>query len=139
MFRITTLLLLLYCSALQAQVLEQKELIGSWICKDIALVGVDSIPASEKERMQSMGKNFINMTFTFREDSIFNLKLPKDVSKEFIELGFLNNKRWIYFPERKLVSIEPKQNLMDIYVKPADGFTVFYLNETPLVLKMTKL
>lgn len=135
MKNILLIFLLVACYPIFAQEITADSLKGEWICREVILT--EAVTDSQmKAIMNMMKKGFVNARFIFRSDGILNFKLAKEAPAEMAELVFLDNKKWKYVPETRMIMIHPQ--IMDIEVKREAGFLNFLLEETPLMLRMER-
>lgn len=128
---------LLFSNVILAQDITEEEIIGTWKVTEIE--GLNKIPNKEAKMMATL---FLDATFKFQEDFRFDLILKnKNGLFEKELLKEMTNAKWIYNPEKSLISIGQKSNnykIMGIYVSEKETQIYFLLSETSIILKVLK-
>ena len=69
----------------------------------------------------------------------FFLQLPANASVEFRELESMNNKMWHIRSKEQMVFVGSlDENLIAIDIKIVNGSHYFFIQDTPLILKMER-
>lgn len=139
---IVIFLLLVSAIAAPAQSLSKEKIIGEWNVMQVAFLSVeplnDTTTVKAKEFMKIMRDGFTNATFIFTNEA-FSFKFPIDVNNMITEeLVSMNGKSWD-IDAKNLIAIGGKENLMGIRVLERDNATIFYLDESPVVLLVEKV
>jgi hypothetical protein len=121
------------------QTFSRDKIIGAWVAKEVSFTkSVGKTPA-EKATVEKTKRGLVNAQFIFRPNGLFSLQLPAHAPTEFRELESMNNKMWHIRSKERMVFVGSlDEDLMVIDVKMATGFYYFFIQDTPLVLKMER-
>lgn len=112
-----------------------EDFVGNW-----KVVKVDLSPIADEAEKQSIAtirQIFLKSTFHFKADSSFSLEAPdKDLAVRDGVWQFDPNKKYIKVTERP--SVKSPGQLMGITVKLEKDSYLFIIDETPLVLTVSK-
>jgi hypothetical protein len=132
-----TLVLLLICLQLQAQIINRDSLVGSWVCTEVTFGEDPDFSGAQLDRMKEQTRTgLLNSKFTFGADGLFKIDYQNGGGPFAQQLPFKKREKWGYDANKKFVMIG--NNLMGLFVNEEEGNVYFLLHETPVILKMVK-
>jgi hypothetical protein len=118
------------------QTFNRDQIVGVWTSTEVSFTKPIGI---EKATVEKMQRGLINAKFIFKHNGLFTIQLPANAPTEFRELESMNNKMWHIRSKERMVFVGSlDEDLMMINVKIANGFYYFFIEDTPLVLKMKR-
>jgi hypothetical protein len=121
------------------QSFNREKLVGAWTSVAVSFTEPVGRTAAEKETVEKTKRGLVNSQFIFKPNGLFLLRLPANAPTEFGELKSMNNKMWHIRSKEHMVFVgDLEDDLMIINVKIANGFYYFFIQDTPLVLKMQR-
>lgn len=137
---ILSLLLLVGTNQLLGQELNKADLIGSWKAVDVQLIGeIQGIDEDGKQMIEQMREGFVGTIFGFKANDEFTIQFKESIPPFMKELEFLNNKNWKIENGTVLIGTpEDGFSLMGIIVMKREGKNYFLLEETTLILEVSK-
>jgi hypothetical protein len=121
------------------QTLNREQIVGIWTSKEVSFTKSVGRTPAEKATIEKTKRGLVNSQFIFRPNGLFFLQLPASAPVEFRELESMNNKMWHIISKEGMVFVGSlDEDLMTINVKIANGFYYFFIQDTPLVLKMER-
>lgn len=138
----TFIFFIVFTTQLFSQELTKEGLLGNWKVVDSQLMpememGLD---AEGKKKMEQTRIGFIGTVFYFEVNNKFRIKFPDNIPKFMKELEFLNNTQWMIKKGQRIAigTAQDDYSLMEIIVNDKEGKKYFILDETPLILEVTK-
>jgi hypothetical protein len=121
------------------QTFNREQIVGVWTSKEISFTKEIGRTQLESSTVEKTKRGLINSQFIFKPNGLFFLRLPANAPTEFRELESMNNKMWHIKSKEGMVFVGSlDEDLMTINVKIANGFYYFFIQDTPLVLKMER-
>lgn len=121
------------------QTFNRDHIIGVWTPKEISFTKSISQGSLTNTTVEKAKRGLINSRFIFRPNGLFFLQLPANAPVEFRELESMNNKMWHIKSKERMVFVGSlEEDLMIINVKITNGSYYFFIQDTPLVLKMER-
>jgi hypothetical protein len=121
-----------------AQNLNEKEIVGTWKVLNVRMLGNEKIPADKKGELAALKKAFLKSVFHFESDKNFSfdfdhpeMQIKKAHWKYKKSTGSYVIQEWKDKDEERSV-------LMFIVAKKENGKIIFLLEETPFELEMKK-
>lgn len=117
-----------------AQDLSKNDITGDWKVHQI-------VNSPNDLQFQALSEGFQNATFSFHANGKFNISTTFSTPVFNIFTEKANNTQWIFNSNTQYIKIGNQKNqysIMGIIVKQKEGKTYFYLDETELVMEMTK-
>ena len=137
-----TLVIMLYFvgpSLVAGQTFTREQIVGAWTAKEISFTKLGGQQQIEKTAVEKSKRGLIGSQFIFRPNGLFLIKLPANAPTEFRELESMNNQMWHIKSKEGIVFVGSfDEDLMTINVKIANGFYYFFIEDTPLILKVEK-
>ncbi|HEX6226082.1 MAG TPA: hypothetical protein VFZ52_16805 [Chryseolinea sp.] len=117
----------------------REDIIGVWTSREVSFAKNKGHAPVENTTVEKMKRGLINAQFIFRSNGLFFLKLPANAPTEFRELEAMNNKMWHIRSKEQMVFVGSlDEDLMMINVKQLNGRCYFFIQDSPLVLKMER-
>ena len=137
------ILIIVFCfivpSLAAGQTFKREQIVGIWTSKEVSFTKQTGQTPIENATIKKTKRGLVNSQFIFKPNGLFFLQLPTNAPTEFHELESMNNKMWhIKSKEGKVFVGSLDEDLMMITVKIVNGFYYFFIQDTPLVLKMEK-
>ncbi|GGF81043.1 lipocalin family protein [Wenyingzhuangia marina] len=117
-----------------AQDLSKDDITGEWKVNQI-------VQSPNDIQFQALSDGFKNATFSFHEDGKFNITTSFNTPMFKIFTKKSNNANWIFEENNQHIKIGNKQNqysIMGIIVKNKNNKILFHLDETELIMEMSK-
>lgn len=114
---------------------QRDDITGNWKVNKVELS--TSATKEEKQKLTELSLLFLKTTFQFKADSSFLLISPE---KELNQQGI-----WIFNSEKKNIIVWENElkgsrgKLMEILIKKSDNSYTFVLEETPIILFVSKI
>ena len=126
-------------SLANAQTFNRDKIVGVWTTMEVSVTKPIGRTPGEKATVEKTKRGLVNSKFIFKPNGLFFLQLPTSAPTEFRELESMNNKMWHIRSKERMVFVGSlDEDLMTINVKITNGFYYFLIEDTPLVLKMTR-
>lgn len=139
MNRILIILCFVVPSLVRGQTFNREQIVGVWTSKEVSFTKSTGQTPVEKATVEKTKRGLVNSQFIFKPNGLFFLQLPANAPTEFRELEAMNNKMWHIKSKERMVFVGSlDEDLMMINVKMANGFFYFFIEDTPLVLKMER-
>jgi hypothetical protein len=135
------LLVLCFLSPLltAGQTFNREQIIGVWTSREVSFTNPAGQTPVDNAIADKTKRGLVNAKFIFRSNGLFLLHLPPTAPREFRELESMNNKMWHIRSKERMVFVGSlDENLMAIDIKMVNGFYYFFIQDTPLVLKMER-
>jgi hypothetical protein len=121
------------------QTFNREQIVGVWTPIEVTFTKPVGKTQAEKVTMEKTKRGLVNSKFIFKHNGLFVLQLPASAPSEFSELKSMNNKMWHIRSKERMVFVGSlDEDLLTINIKMANGFYYFFIQDTPLVLKMEK-
>ncbi len=136
-------LIIVFCfvipSLAAGQTINRQQIVGIWTSKEVSFTKEIGQTPVENATVEKTKRGLVNSQFIFRPNGLFFLQLPTNAPAEFRELESMNNKMWHIKSKEGLVFVGSlDEDLMTINVQIVNGFYYFFIQDTPLVLKMER-
>ena len=140
MIRILLLVLCFLGPSLAAgQTFNREQIIGVWTSKEVSFTNLVGQTPVENTVAEKTRRGLINSQFIFKSNGLFFLQLPANAPVEFRELESMNNKMWHIRSKEQMVFVGSlDENLIAIDIKIVNGSHYFFIQDTPLILKMER-
>lgn len=132
--------LLFFPFIINAQTINQSELVGTWTALDGKVTSAE-LPADVKQMMAMMIDGFKESTWTFNENGTFRIKFKENLSPVMEEMKFLDNKLWKLNKSNNLIRIGTKEdnyNHLVLTAKQINSGINVYFSDTPIYLTLQK-
>ena len=121
------------------QTFNREQLVGVWTSREVSFTQEIKQTSIANGTVEKTKRGLVNAQFIFKPNGLFLLRLPANAPLEFRELESMNNKMWHIRSKERMVFVGSlDEDLMTINVKFANGFYYFFIQDTPLVLKMER-
>ncbi len=131
-----TILIFIISTFVQAQTIDNIELMGEWEAVKVIIANADEIP--QKDAIKFMEDAFLGSKFNFKGNQVFRITFGSEADERIKELFMLDKTNWII--ENGLIKIGSKNNgfnLMNIRYQEQDDKVFFAL--PMMALEMKKL
>ena len=123
----------------RSQTFKREHIVGVWTSREVSFTNPTGQKPVEKGTVEKMKRGLLNSRFIFKPNGLFSIKLPANAPAEFRELESMNNKMWHIRSKERMVFVGSlDEDLMMINVKIANDSYYFFIEDTPLVLKMER-
>lgn len=121
------------------QTFKREQIVGIWTSKEISFTNPIGQTPVEKATVEKTKRGLVNSRFIFKPNGLFLIQLPANAPSEFRELESMNNKMWHIRSKERMVFVGSlDEDLMTIDIKITNGSYYFFIQDTPLILKMEK-